>query len=599
MAKSAQVDNLTLLPWIGWSHGTLSPEFTLGEKQLIQLPVSNRSNVISQLLYSSSELINKWVNIDRIVDIVISPKSLSWVDEDVTSSVTNGSLRSGTGWSNSTSRSTSVNTEVINASKTVPNFNLRVTSPSGSFNPNEQVEITIMNTNVVRTATCLSNGGLDVTVSVGGFLSGINSVIVKSLTNTGSNGKGIDRLTTIPLRRTTTNITTINNIFTPPVATGDPIAQSFVPPTDDIFVDSFSVIFDLYDIDNQPSALGSTITFDNDVFLWLMETTAGMPDLDKTIYKVKIPAGTKVTNNSFKEIILPDSIMLLSNKEYAFVIGTDNIYLRVRQAVLGEKDITSKVWISNQPYPAGNMFTSSNRRNWSVSQNCDLAFIVKKSKFTMTKDYLFSIKDINSNNIMNIVNMTDMILSTSEVMNNQYSSIIYVIEFTETDGSVFTKIISPNVIETFDRPLTGTMKIKIGMNTVNDNYTPSILKDIQVSIGSSIQNNANISKSIYVTENLGFVGSSKKLVIYLDNIQGSKDDIELWYTTSTSGQSNIANWTQLTITNGFNSNEIKAESGYVNLNANPYQRVMVVLKQDKTVSRKRIIVDNLRVLVKD
>lgn len=598
MAKSAQVDNLTLVPWVGWSQGTLSPEFSLGEKQLIQLPIESRSNVISQLLYSSSELVNKWVNIDRIVDVVISPKTFSWIDEEVTNSVTNGSLTSAAFWVNSVSRSTSVNTEVINASKTVPNFNLRVTSPVGSFNPSEQVEITITNTNVVRTATCMSNGGLDVTVSVGGFLSGVNSVVVKSLSKTGSNGRGIDRLTTTPLRRTTTNITTITNIFVPP-ASSDPISQSFVPPNDDIFVDSFSVIFDLYDIDGQPSALGSTITFEDDVFLWLMETTAGMPDIDKTIYKVKLPAGTKVNNNVFKEIILPDSILLLSNKEYAFVIGTDNMYLRVRQAVLGEKDITSRVWISNQPYPAGNMFTSSNRRNWSVSQNADLAFIIKKSKFQLSKDYLFSVKDSNTNNIMNIVNMTDMMLSVSEVMNNQYSSIVYVMEFTETDGSVFTRIINPNVIEQFDKPLTGTMKIKIGMSSVNSGFSPSILKDIQVSIGSSIQDNALISKSIYITENLGLVGNNKKLVMYLDILQGNRDDLELWYTSSNSGQDKLANWTKLTLTNGFNSNEVKAESGSINLNANPYQRVMVVLKQDKTLSRKRIAVDNLRVLVKD
>lgn len=598
MAKSAQVDNLTLVPWVGWSQGTLSPEFSLDEKQLIQLPIESRSNVISQLLYSSSELVNKWVNIDRIVDVVISPKTFSWIDEEVTNSVTNGSLTSAAFWVNSVSRSTSVNTEVINASKTVPNFNLRVTCPVGSFNPSEQVEITITNTNVVRTATCMNNGGLDVTVSVGGFLSGVNSVVVKSLSKTGSNGRGIDRLTTIPLRRTTTNITTITNIFVPP-ASSDPISQSFVPPNDDIFVDSFSVIFDLYDIDGQPSALGSTITFEDDVFLWLMETTAGMPDIDKTIYKVKLPAGTKVNNNVFKEIILPDSILLLSNKEYAFVIGTDNMYLRVRQAVLGEKDITSRVWISNQPYPAGNMFTSSNRRNWSVSQNADLAFIIKKSKFQLSKDYLFSVKDSNTNNIMNIVNMTDMMLSVSEVMNNQYSSIVYVMEFTETDGSVFTRIINPNVIEQFDKPLTGTMKIKIGMSSVNSGFSPSILKDIQVSIGSSIQDNALISKSIYITENLGFVGNNKKLVMYLDILQGNRDDLELWYTSSNSGQDKLANWTKLTLTNGFNSNEVKAESGSINLNANPYQRVMVVLKQDKTLSRKRIAVDNLRVLVKD
>lgn len=649
MAYSAMVVGNQITPFVSWKTYGVIPTFDSdnptgpysrykeglnSNEQFYQLKIKEEKEYIAQPYNSEAMLINPYVNMLKVIDIEVDPKTFSWINEEVvrnttstenistnTNSLNRGSSRVET----SQTTRTTIETEVINASVDVPENKVKVMARDGSFNPYENVEITVKNTTYRFVVPATSAGGLNTTITVGGdgnLKSGITSISASSAKNLGTNpdtglevpsssSSGSAAINYIPLRKIiTNNLVTIFNTLVGTRRNSDPLSQTFLTTQSDVFLSSLDIIFDQTDMSKIPSGTGGVIDrasipelnygtqfkLDEDVRITFLETYTGQPDLTTALYSQTIPKGTIVTNSEFYKVKFNNALFLLGGKEYAFIVETVSQLLKCRVAKLGGKDIKTKYFISSQPYPEGVLLSSSNKSTWTAHQNHDMTFILHSATFMPKRELKFKITELLNDDTINFTNATDFMLMATENYQNSFGKIDYVLEV-ETGNGVQKFNVNPFEKIKFDTPLTGVPTLVIKLYTSNENFTPTLLRDIQVGVGSSLLNLPGATKSIYVTENIQFNGK-KYLQVYFDLISGNTDNIEVYYSTKEANINTMDDWTKIphdptTKYNPYEEFYKVAEK----VQFNNYCRVMLVFTKNLT-DTSNIVIENLRVLAR-
>ena len=157
----------------------------------------------------------------------------------------------------------------------------------------------------------------------------------------------------------------------------DPLAQTFlVQSNGGSFITSVDVFFATKDM-NIP------------VTLQIREVVNGYPGqrvlpfsrTTLTPDKVQVdPTGIEPVATNFK---FASPVYLQDNTEYCIVLLSDSNNYRVWIAQLGEKNIGSDRFISEQPY-AGVLFKSQNASTWTANQEQDLKFTIYAAEFDIS-----------------------------------------------------------------------------------------------------------------------------------------------------------------------------------------------------------------------
>ena len=133
------------------------------------------------------------------------------------------------------------------------------------------------------------------------------------------------------------------------------------------------------------------------VWLELREMVNGYPG--KKVFKngrvVKPASQVNVSSDATVETVFefPAPIFLEGDKDYCFVVGSNDMAYRLFASKLGETDIRTNTMITKVDY-LGSMFRSQNDTTWTASQFEDLTFNIYTAQFDRSKDMVLKFYDV-------------------------------------------------------------------------------------------------------------------------------------------------------------------------------------------------------------
>jgi len=170
----------------------------------------------------------------------------------------------------------------------------------------------------------------------------------------------------------------------------DPLAQSFlVEDSTGVFLTSCEVFFsskDDTDIPVQFQLRTMENGFPTTKILPFSEIFAEPGDIETS------SDGSVATRFTFKA-----PIYLEGGKEYAICLASNSTKYSVYVSRVGETDLISQTFISNQPY-LGSLFKSQNASTWEASQWEDLKFTLYRADFANTGSVEFYNPELTENN---------------------------------------------------------------------------------------------------------------------------------------------------------------------------------------------------------
>ena len=364
----------------------------------------------------------------------------------------------------------------------IPQIPIRVTSNTAAFNAGEQVSVTLDNV-PCGSLTADSNGKINGSVVVPPrSVSGAKELVTVG-DDSGVYGSTIFHA--VPLTRTITNIVVrhfrrivrkvwYRYVNLRPVRR-DPVAQTFTL-RDDVALDKIEVVFD--------------VKSQTDVTCTICETTAGMPDKDKTMVSKTVKVANLVNAGSRQSFTFENKVHLTGMKEYAFVIINDDPVAELQVAELGKRTIdVPNIWLTNPAYQTGVLLSSANNSTWTPHQTEDVRFWLY--------DCTFGSMDAFNYDTKNVTDMTDfMVLADATV--NEGTSIQYKVEFLDRTGNLPSVyfVDANDQIPTTER-YSGRIKISAEMESAGLK-SPIMDADIQLAVGTSKKTSTYTSKGIEI-----------------------------------------------------------------------------------------------------
>ena len=154
----------------------------------------------------------------------------------------------------------------------------------------------------------------------------------------------------------------------------DPVAESFLVSESDggAFIDSIDCYFYSKDDESTPVRLEIRPMVNG------YPTSTPIPTAAVLLYPEDVSVSTDgAVSTRFQ---FADPIYVMDGTEYCFVIISDSLLYNLWISELGEIDLLTGNYISEQPY-LGSMFTSQNNTTWTPEQLKDVKFRINKCQF--------------------------------------------------------------------------------------------------------------------------------------------------------------------------------------------------------------------------
>ncbi|EJF07095.1 hypothetical protein ThvES_00008000 [Thiovulum sp. ES] len=493
----------------------------------ITLPVKSNyyTTEIKQELYSALKRINRLsTKKPPFVNLTITPNTLRWVDEHITTTTSVTSLAGRT-------------TEELNSNRMLPTpTKIVISAPAGAYNPDVELDLYIDDIKVSGSYNSNSDGSVSLTVDIGGYNSGTRGIAVmetveKFLDNLSGEylgTRGSASFTGIPMK--TTLVT-----YTPPPPPpcncchcGDPTSQVFY----------VSNSFNLHSIEFYIGAENGseTATLLSDLTVYVVELTAGIPDITKMVTKATIPyvadgEKTEVSSLQPTEVEFEDKILLEKDTYYAFILYTNQTELVTRIATLGEKDLFTGNWISVQPYLQGVMLESSNMVTWTPVQNSDLWFKINGIVFENTVTHSFTYKFDTPRKVSNF-----SLLSAETIEEN--TSIEKKVKLIDTEGGAFLHDVE--LYETVSIPSNNIKSIEVSVKLTSNSLETETLLSPQLDNSIQLSVSDITDKSVYISKSISNWSNQNSLKTYLTIHNYRDSNVKVFYS----------------LTNGYTWNEL-------------------------------------------
>lgn len=115
----------------------------------------------------------------------------------------------------------------------------------------------------------------------------------------------------------------------------------------------------------------------------LRETTVGFPNRT-IIAEARLEPGEINVGGAHTTALFDAPVTLLAGSEYAIVVLCNDAEGGVSIAEMGKFDADAQRWITSQPYTVGVMLSSSNASTWTVHQDRDMAFRIRRAAYSET-----------------------------------------------------------------------------------------------------------------------------------------------------------------------------------------------------------------------
>lgn len=252
----------------------------------------------------------------------------------------------------------------------------------------------------------------------------------------------------------------------------------------------------------------------------------GLPTTKVVGEKVINPADIKTSNDGsvMTKIVFDTPVYCQGDKDYCFVIITEDTDYQVFIGTLGQKDIATGAIIGRQPYDIGVMFSSSNNISWNVHNDADLKFRI--NAVNVMGDAVLAFDDVPVTSVNEIVLAVEQLVPQATKIDWEYG--------VNSSSSwnplpAFEKVEMPEIANNLK--LKATIKAQVGSSV-----SPTILRSTSAVYAMSRQANAS-----YITKNVVLTTpySGVKQIIDMNlptgtsfDLQFSADGGKTWITTT-------------------------------------------------------------------
>lgn len=317
----------------------------------------------------------------------------------------------------------------------------------------------------------------------------------------------------------------------------DPVAESFLVADEDggVFVDSIDLFFWSKDDEETPVRV-EIRTMSNGY-----PTTTVVPMASKMLYPEDV--STSTTGAVSTRFQFDDPIYLMNGTEYCFVVISDSLKYNMWISELGEVDLLSGKYISEQPY-LGSLFTSQNNTTWTAEQLKDIKFDMNKCAFTPTGDLQLDMKPYGDTKLAAsfMPNFQPLVLSGTSLdiegvvngdINNIYGGVL------DNEDVILENVVSLDGSHTIASGYQYTpISYNTTFNTDNTNLTPVLNKErlSTVLVNNIIYDTAPTVKNqmgIYQSKDVKLANFASDLQMFLSVQEVPNTYVKVYYDTGT------------------------------------------------------------------
>jgi hypothetical protein len=317
----------------------------------------------------------------------------------------------------------------------------------------------------------------------------------------------------------------------------DPVAESFLVAESDggAFIDSIDCYFYSKDDESTPVRLEIRPMVNG------YPTATPIPQATVMLYPEDVSVSTNgAVSTRFQ---FADPIYLMDGTEYCFVIISDSLLYNLWISELGEVDLLTGDYISEQPY-LGSMFTSQNNTTWTPEQLKDVKFRINKCQFEESGNVQINLKEFAG--IKEAASFTPnfqpMVLSGTTldmevIVNGDTNNIIYGIQ--DNEEVLLEEVVSLDGAQTIASGYQYTpISYDVSMSTSNPNISPVINKErlSTIAINNIIWDASPIEKNqmgVYLSKDVKLANFAGDLQMFLSVQEGNETYVKVYYDTGT------------------------------------------------------------------
>ena len=354
----------------------------------------------------------------------------------------------------------------------------------------------------------------------------------------------------------------------------DPVAESFLIGGSDggAFIHSIDLYFYSKDDESTPVRL-EIRPMENGY-----PTPNPIPTAEIMLYPEDVAVSTDGSVST--RFTFADPIYLMDGTEYCFVVISDSLLYNLWISELGEIDLLTGDYVSEQPY-LGSMFTSQNNTTWTPEQLMDVKFRMNRCQFEPEGNVQINLKEFAG--IREAASFTPnfqpMIPSGSSmdmdvIINGDENNVKSGIQ--DNEEVVLEEVISLDGSHTIASGYQYTpISYDVTMKTNNPNISPVINKErlSTIAIDNIIWDNSPIEKNqmgVYLSKDVKLANMASDLQMFLSVQQLNDTYVKVYYDTGTviprtiTVRANIYNpGASLTTHGDFNVNDYEEQYAFI------------------------------------
>lgn len=317
----------------------------------------------------------------------------------------------------------------------------------------------------------------------------------------------------------------------------DPVAESFLVAESDggAFIDSIDCYFYSKDDESTPVRLEIRPMVNG------YPTATAMPTAQVMLYPDQVSVSTNGSIST--RFQFADPVYLMDGTEYCFVIISDSLLYNLWISELGEVDLLTGDYISEQPY-LGSMFTSQNNTTWTPEQLKDVKFRINKCQFAASGNVQINLKEfVGIKEVASFTpNFQPMVLSGTTldmevIVNGDTNNLISGIQ--DNEEVVLEEVEALDGAQTIASGYQYTpISYDVAMTSSNPNISPVLNRErlSTIAIDNIIWDTAPEVKNqmgIYQSKDVKLANFSDDLQMFLSVQEGNETYVKVYYDTGT------------------------------------------------------------------
>ena len=317
----------------------------------------------------------------------------------------------------------------------------------------------------------------------------------------------------------------------------DPVAESFLIGESDggAFIHSIDLYFYSKDDESTPVRLEIRPMVNG------YPTATALPTAIVMLYPHDVPASTNGSVST--RFTFADPVYLMDGTEYCFVVISDSLLYNLWISELGEVDLLTGDYVSEQPY-LGSMFTSQNNTTWTPEQLMDVKFRLNRCQFETEGNMQINLKEfVGIKEVASFTpNFQPMVLSGTGldmevILNGDTNNIIYGIQ--DNEEVVLEEVESLDGAQTIASGYQYTpISYDVKMTSGNPNISPVINRErlSTIAINNIIWDASPVEKNqmgIYLSKDVKLANHADDLQMFLSVQEGNETYVKVYYDTGT------------------------------------------------------------------